>query len=63
MFHTIGYKGHFIHVSIERGVETVQTQIMRNDGGFDLERRRTLVSARRAITKHVQNRDRTEQSA
>ncbi|MBU9633795.1 hypothetical protein KTE60_31400 [Burkholderia multivorans] len=43
MFHTIGYKGHFIHVSIERGVETVKTLTMRNDGGFDLERRRTLV--------------------
>lgn len=55
MFHTIGYKGHYIHVSIHMGVETIETQIMRTSGGYDLERRNTLAGAQRAITKHLQN--------
>lgn len=53
MFHTIGYKGHYIHLAYREGVETIQTQIMYADGGFTLQRRNTYAGAQRAITQHV----------
>jgi len=55
VFRTIGYKGHFIHVSIHMGVETIETQIMLSNGGFDVERRNTVAGAQRAITKHLRS--------
>ncbi|HDR9764329.1 TPA: hypothetical protein QDC44_008627 [Burkholderia cepacia ATCC 25416] len=63
MFRTIGYKGHFIHVSVHMGVEMVETQIMLSNGGYDLERRNTVAGAQRAITKHLRNMTPTGTSA
>lgn len=54
MFHTVAYKGHYIHLSYVNKVEHVQTQIITPESGFDLKPRRTLVGAKRAITRHVQ---------
>ncbi|CAE6843085.1 hypothetical protein [Paraburkholderia aspalathi] len=54
MFHTVAYKGHYIHLSYVNNVEHVQTQIITPESGFDLKPRRTLVGAKRAITRHVQ---------
>jgi hypothetical protein len=53
MFHTIGYKGHYIHLSYLDKVEKIRTQIVSTDGGLDLQERRTFIGAKRAITRHV----------
>lgn len=53
MFHTIGYKGHYIHLSYLDNVEKIRTQIVARDGGFALQERRTFIGAKRAITRHV----------
>ncbi|WP_049098126.1 hypothetical protein [Burkholderia cepacia] len=63
MFHTIGYKGHFIQVSTHNGTETIETQIVGKGGSFVLERRKTFAGAQRAITKHLQSRITAEQNA
>jgi hypothetical protein len=54
MFHTIAYKGHYIHLSYVNNVEYVQTHIVTAESGFDFKPPRTLVGAKRAITRHVQ---------
>jgi hypothetical protein len=43
MFHTIAYKGHYIHLSYVNNVEYVQTHIVTAESGFDFKPRRTLV--------------------
>jgi hypothetical protein len=53
MFHTVGYKGHYIHLAYQNGIETIQTQIMNSDGRFQLQLRKTYAGAQRAITKHM----------
>ncbi|MGP8432875.1 hypothetical protein ACT2FY_37590 [Paraburkholderia fungorum] len=54
MFHTIGYKGHYIHLSYVDRVEKIEAQIVDASGGFVLKSRRTLIGAKRAITRHIQ---------
>ncbi|CAM2198440.1 conserved protein of unknown function (plasmid) [Paraburkholderia kururiensis] len=55
MFHTVGYKGHYIHLACRDGVETIQTQIIYPDGAFALHRCNTYAGAQRAITRHVRS--------
>jgi len=59
MFHTIEYKGHYIHIGYpcvsHSSAEKVEVQIVHEDGGFDLYRVKSLLAAKRFITKHLTN--------
>ncbi|SDG96236.1 hypothetical protein SAMN05216466_106201 [Paraburkholderia phenazinium] len=55
MFHSFGYRGHTIHISIadRSSKEEIKVQLSHPDGGFDLVPRKTLLGAKRAITAYV----------
>ncbi len=53
MIHTLGYQGHYIHLSYFDRQEKVKAQIMRDDGGFHLVSCKTFIGAQRAITNYV----------
>ena len=55
MFHTLGYRGHHIHLSTpdRHSKEEIRVRIGHTDGGFHLISCKTLIGAMRAITRHV----------
>lgn len=54
-FWIIGYKGHYIHGHYDRDLkrEVIEVQWMFSDKGFELYTVRSLLSAKRLITKKL----------
>lgn len=55
MFHSFGYRGHTIHIAVQERtcVSTIEVQLHKPNGGLDLVPCKTLLGAKRRITRHV----------
>ncbi|HDR9217484.1 TPA: hypothetical protein QDB35_000153 [Burkholderia vietnamiensis] len=60
MFHSLGYRGHTIHVAIPHcsSAEKIKVQLHHDDGGFDLVPCKTLLGAKRRIAGYVRQQAR-----
>ncbi|MGK8200560.1 hypothetical protein [Burkholderia cepacia] len=65
MFHSFGYRGHTIHIAIpdRSSVEEIKVQFHHDGGGFDLVPCKSLLGAKRRITRHVREQGQGEQPA
>ncbi|AOR66199.1 hypothetical protein BBJ41_00775 [Burkholderia stabilis] len=65
MFHSFGYRGHTIHIAIpdRSSVEEIKVQLRHDDGGFDLVPCKTLLGAKRRITRYVRDQGKPDQPA
>ncbi|MBJ9659157.1 MULTISPECIES: hypothetical protein [Burkholderia] len=64
MFHSFSYRGHTIHIAIpnRRSVEEIKVQFHKPDGGFDLVPCKTLLGAKRRITRYVREHVKPDRS-
>ncbi|MEF9443291.1 hypothetical protein OWS73_33285 [Burkholderia sp. 1B3(2022)] len=65
MFHSFGYRGHTIHIAIpdRSSVEEIKVQLHHEDGGFDLVPCKTLLGAKRRITRHLREPAKPDRAA
>lgn len=53
---TIGYRGHYIHISSLAGPERIEVQIMHKGGSFRLAPARSVTHAKQIIGRIVNKR-------
>lgn len=53
---TIGYRGHYIHISSLTGPERIEVQIIHKDGSFRIVKARTVTHAKQIIGRIVGKR-------
>ncbi|PQV53333.1 hypothetical protein [Paraburkholderia sp. BL21I4N1] len=65
MFHSFSYRGHTIHIAIpdRSSVEEIKVQFHKPGGGFDLVPCKTLLGAKRRITRYVRKQARLDPPA
>ncbi|ELA00857.1 hypothetical protein D769_03565 [Cupriavidus sp. HMR-1] len=65
MFHSFSYRGHTVHIAIpdRSSVEEIKVQLHHADGGFDQVPCKTLLGAKRRITRHIRDQGKPDQPA
>ena len=53
MFHTICYRGCYIHLAYDKGGERIQAQLMRSDGSYVLVDAETFIGAKHRISRYL----------